>query len=312
MANANQPTNIAVTLSQVFLLLPFRYAYCIYSFRMTMNRQHKRRTQVLPTFPFPLLLSVLLLLLLLSATCCIGRMLDSNELFVGKWDVHLHCPTHRFHSQLFPPQQEQVTATQKQQHPLSPFRLGRNFPCRLHIYSNGTFHFQPSAYKNNQNQPTMDIRGLWKVHSNPYCVTDRFYDEIVLTSYARVQKEIATHTILQKGKIRMQCRLTGHFSPGRWMGGSRRPYGKGLLTRGVVIWEDWANKADKRQNHHRQPHRSVCASFSARRWIPSLASLYEKNDSSSVVQKLPWLQYRYLTFQRRMNTHTQPGTTTKS
>jgi hypothetical protein len=66
----------------------------------------------------------------------------------------------------------------------------------------------------------------------------------------------------------MQCRLMGHFSPGRWL--SRRWYGKGSLTRGVVMWEDGIY-----QRH------TTCASFSAQRWIPSLFHLYGENNEGT-------------------------------
>jgi hypothetical protein len=215
-------------------------------------------------FPTLSYLAILLLLLLLRSTPGIGRMLDPNELLIGTWNVHLHCPEHCFHSRLFPQQQELVTAVPNQQRRFRSAFFTKQHPCRLHMYSNRTFHLQPYA---EQNHRILEIRGKWKVHANPYCVTDRYYDEVVLTSYTRMQT--ASSTTLQTGKVRMQCRLMGHFSPGRWV--SRRWYGKGRLTRGVVVWEDCRNKRHKT---------FVCASFSAQRWIPSLFHLYGTNEGT--------------------------------
>ena len=150
-----------------------------------------------------------------------------------------------------------------------PHAYSRNIPCCLSLYANGTFgltgrstsncdNITPSMRQQNQ-QPLKKslslllIRGKWKLLTNPYCVTDRFYDQIVLESFPRVQKELiqcsttkkgsSTHSNhltpidsgknvkksrnaiiqpIQKVQLKLHCRLSGHFTGNRY--NSRPPW----------------------------------------------------------------------------------------
>jgi hypothetical protein len=146
-----------------------------------------------------------------------------------------------------------------------PYTYSRNIPCRLSLYPNGTFGLTDhttiisscdanNSIKQNQKQQPQEtlsssflIRGKWTLQSNPYCVTDRFYDDILLESYPRVLKELrmvpnATTTTtrsknihsvkdtdvkyqsvrssssssiiqpIQKVQLKIHCRLSGHFN----------------------------------------------------------------------------------------------------
>ena len=207
---------------------------------------------------------LLALLLLLLPLICHSRMLDSTELMVGDWNLSIQCPTRLFQQQLFPLRNTTLSTSlprNRQQH-----------ACRLSVFSNGTFALSPTTLLMDQR---LVVRGRWHVHPNPYCVTDRFYDDLILTSFPRTQKLCQKNGMAQpqqKGTWQLQCRLTGHFSPGQW--GRRRPwYGQGRLSRGVLVWQSTL------------PQRSArwCGSFAGQRWIPPLSILHARDDDDPVV-----------------------------
>jgi hypothetical protein len=219
---------------------------------------------------------------------CLGsaesRMLDSNELLVGDWDLSIRCDPAWFDSELFPPRQFLAGSSDNEDGTIETkkHRLGRfsrrHHPCHLQVFPNGTFCLSPKQQQLDIDKNILAVSGRWKVRPNPYCVTDRFYDEIVLTSYPRVQKKITpvspdiNQNVLKKGAIRMQCQMSGHFSAGRL---TRRfcknsAYGKGSLSRGILLWENRASP--------NSIPRAFRASFSGRRWIPSLSVINSEDD----------------------------------
>ena len=151
-----------------------------------------------------------------------------------------------------------------------PHAYTRNIPCCLSLYANGTFGLTDRSTSNcdnitpimkqHQNQQPLKkslslllIRGKWKLLTNPYCVTDRFYDQIVLESFPRVQKELLQRSTInngsstysddltpidsgknvkksrnaiiqpiQKVQLKLHCRLSGHFTGNRY--NSRPPW----------------------------------------------------------------------------------------
>lgn len=242
-------------------------------------------------------------------------MLDSDELLVGKWDVSIRCDPRWFQSELFPPKMSVAAsefADENDQRPkrrLFPSR--RSHPCQLKVFSNGTFCLSPKQDEHDRhhqanncarrslpadrNDSYLAVRGRWKVHANPYCVTDRFFDEITLTSYKRVQKIVldpnsssettaGSSKVLKQGSFQMKCRLTGHFTPGRLARRLRRNhfgwYGKGSLSRGLLLWEQQqtTSPCDKDHTTRRNTPLSLRASFSGKRWVPPLSIIHSRDD----------------------------------
>jgi hypothetical protein len=261
--------------------------------------------------------------------CCSSftraRNLDSNELSIGVWNVTMKCRRSSFTSEVFPPrvsrEETDPTLSRRQQRRLWLPSWGadksQSFDCQLSLFSNGTFALQPRDEKSwtrlagtniltlndepSHPLPYLAVHGRWKVHNNPYCVTDRSYDEVTLASNPRVQTRITpTNTDAEqqpkagKGKVHdqqtqqrrlrllMQCRLSGHHTNGglarRLLGSDS--YARGRISRGVILSQDEQQLptaetdtgTNKRSNANTkswwQSHNKVVASFSARRHIP--------------------------------------------
>ena len=209
------------------------------------------------------MLSALIACLIFFAGGADSRKLDSTELLIGDWDLSVHCDEQWFESELFPPVSSpilELTQTTRRNK-----RQKKTYPCRLRVFSNGTFHLSPDNDSTDRKNMVdlLPVRGKWNVHQNPYCVTDRFYDELVLKSFSRAKKEITgtEEMYIKKGSVRLQCRMHGHFSAGRLSRRLRNNtgpwYARGRLSRGVLFWEDTEDpKQDK-----------IRASFVGRRFV---------------------------------------------
>lgn len=201
-----------------------------------------------------------------SYSCCDAKKIDSYDLLIGDWDtsVRLQHPTKLreiFSTTTVPSTPGSTTQSTAIQpiigwlNPLKRHRRSRTIPCRLSLYANGTFGLtdrRPEQVPKLQSpEPlssnTFIIRGKWSLQTNPYCVTDRFYDDILLESFPRIQKErqqmvlphgtthqynnngattsISTRATtyqsvttitrpIQKVQLKLRCRLSGHFTGG--------------------------------------------------------------------------------------------------
>ena len=181
------------------------------------------------------------------------RPLNSIQLACGDWDVALRVSSRFDMECLFP---------STYQRPLFPV-LGKTTPlrettpnndamqsafvkqrkwgtttihCILSVSSDGTFVLAPKRItslpshgggEKEEENPTMYLRGCWNVAKNPYCLTDRTYDQLSLTSYARQRIIVPsgrarngssrgsssttedTEHVLQTIRIKMNSRLWG-------------------------------------------------------------------------------------------------------
>lgn len=202
-----------------------------------------------------------------------GSKIDSLDLLVGSWDTTIRCSKSSF-ANIFPPhicttQPDSSTKSKRRQRDYS-----QRFQCRLHIYGNQTFAFEPVAdVLNDKNRRTNEqqynapemlaVKGRWTLDANPYCVTDRFYDQLVLDSYERIQKKMVDgrEEKLQTVKMQMTCRLSGHF-PLRKMS----LYARGKLSHGVLI-------LDKRSEENSSKRPIFAGFFVAKRLISSKQDL---------------------------------------
>ncbi|KAG7370356.1 hypothetical protein IV203_028102 [Nitzschia inconspicua] len=140
----------------------------------------------------------------------ITRPLNSIQCLVGEWNVHLRGPIWMDASKLlFPPQitnEENNNNNNKNTNYSYSIRRrpwGATLTCTLSIAEDGTFVLSPQYNNNsssnnnnnhkigtnskNQHNNILPIRGEWTLYKNPYCVTDRFYDELALQSYPRIK-----------------------------------------------------------------------------------------------------------------------------
>lgn len=220
------------------------------------------------------LLAAMIVWLLLAICETESGKIDSHDLLVGNWNMTIRCSKAWFESELFPP-----CASRDAVPPVRKLWWGqRDFQCNLSLFPNGTFGLQPQDDESTT-QNCLPLHGRWALDPNPYCVTDRFYDQVVLQSYPRMQKKVVNgqEAILQTLSLDLWCRLTGHFSHGRqlraFLGrGGKPPYASGKLSHGVFILSREQSAADQPVGIAR---RRIAASFKARRHIPSKLDLAE-------------------------------------
>ncbi len=135
-----------------------------------------------------------------------ARPRNSIQLAAGEWDVSIQGGFWTDPSCIFPPLEKGGPV------PVVEKRFGRSsMDCILSMASDGTFVLTPKYVKlqdspnsktayttanHDWKTPTtekdtkprlLDLRGSWNVLANPYCVTDRYYDQVSLSSYPRQQ-----------------------------------------------------------------------------------------------------------------------------
>lgn len=205
--------------------------------------------------------------LLFFALCCFARCnagkIDSHDLLIGDWDTTLRCSNSRF-GEVFPPRVSAVLSKEEQRRWGTP----RNFHCRLSLHPNGTFGLEPSGTATSQ---LLSVHGRWTLETNPYCVTDRFYDDLILDSYPRVQKkrEGDEETVVRKLRLNFKCRLSGHFTGDRLRFQDRDHFARGKMSHGVLILQRDDDESKKPWWYRPR----IAGSFSARRLIPSRSAL---------------------------------------
>lgn len=180
-----------------------------------------------------------------------ARVLTAYEQVVGQWDVTLRpngWKKSKVFSMLFPPlrsmdEDELAMARDK------------SMQCRLSIFSNGTFSMVDGS---SSNDVLLPLRGTWKLQPNPYCITDRQYDQLVLESYPRVQKRASDESVVQRVIPQLKCRVWGRYGSGpirKFMGYTRT---KSRMTHGTLLWNV------QQENLPPWISRRVCASFTAK------------------------------------------------
>jgi hypothetical protein len=220
-----------------------------------------------------------------------ARPLNSVMLAVGKWDVSLQGPCWMDASRIFP-----LNSCASSDGPRSNLSVkrrpwGAKLDCTLSMAEDGTFILSPNSVKggggnSSQKQGVLTVRGQWNVMSNPYCVTDRFYDTLSLQSYPRkkttiISKESGSSMSVKKRQeeiaITLHCRMWGRHD--------RKPNKRneklksvvesdhepsacfGRMTHGTMVWRQTSNDDDSKQQCRwwSKWYRPVVASFSAKR-----------------------------------------------
>ena len=118
-------------------------------------------------------------------------------------------------------------------------RRRRTFICSLDLKSDGTFSLGPIPADGDDDdgddsarQPLM---GEWILQQNPYCVTDRQFDKLLLLSYPRVKR--IKEWDKQFAMLEMRCQLQGRFGMKsiRDFAGWSHGRSAGKLSRGSVM-----------------------------------------------------------------------------
>lgn len=252
---------------------PFMSPTCQIPFSfLHLDDGHCTKTKM--NFPFPIF-TVILLLLLSQSFNLVAALYDKAP--VGEWQVRLRGGRSFDPSTIFPLTNGNSSLTYDMT--VNPRRwLWRSqLDCTLTLYQNGTFAFSPTPQNLNENshnapiqlpfrQPRLDMRGHWTLFPNPYCHSDRFYDQLELKSYTRVAvstratnngMSTITHPlnmqdVCRSGTFHLSCRL---FTKSN-VGGRK----ENRLTHGTLVWKEDTNSPKK----FRFPGQ-VMASFSAQR-----------------------------------------------
>jgi hypothetical protein len=120
---------------------------------------------------------------------------SSHEQIIGLWDLEVD-------SMIRP----DATDTSIQFfHPkvLSP-TTSRKLSYLLSLLPNGTF-----SLTDKENNGIV-INGIWELGKNPYCPTDRFYDDLLLESFPRVKRK--REEIIQRLSFQLKCKVYGRYN----------------------------------------------------------------------------------------------------
>lgn len=248
---------------------------------------------------------------------------DAPDHVVGNWDLTIHGISDE---ELFPrcsheAFNDQASTKAKQRKRRQAIR------CNLSLFTNGTFNLEPQQEDETEeiSRPSpihdgltshrrLHLHGRWKVDPNPYCVTDRFYDHLLLEGYPRVQKLVPTaakrssphllspnHTpeplLLQQVAIQLSCRIWGrYYRQKRQYQQCRRHkttspqqhaklFSLAHMTHGSLLWQghyydqQHQNEETKEKQYPKRipwwKQRRVAATFSGKLWSSSAATTDE-------------------------------------
>jgi len=230
-----------------------------------------------------------LIIMLFLVTNCVdvvfSKVWNAHELIIGEWDLELRggwffSPQNR----IFPLKTSKSSSTTNRQIKKEPYigvkrrPWGSSLPCSLSLYQDGTFLLQPKEkstndYDEKKQEQHLIVRGYWDVLSNPYCITDRFYDQLSLRSLPRSRTLGSTQSGLHhhhhhhhrnyESVLELSCRVWGRHVRSKTLGR------KAWMTHGTLMWKDGdssssSSSASSRIKSNRGDRR-ILAAFSAKR-----------------------------------------------
>jgi len=157
-------------------------------------------------------------------------------------------------------------------------RRQKRLECELRLNSDGTFVLSPPSSLDRRGIDSnvgkrVPLEGCWKLRQNPYCVTDRHYDQLSLVSYPKVRlhssvvdseaKETSQHDISERDTVtlEMRCKVWGRYGSNTIRRLLNYPLGKDAsrLTQGTL-----SAKFSQPDAHKNRVRRVVCATFQAK------------------------------------------------
>ena len=230
--------------------------------------------------------SLSLLFNVLSTVMVHAQLLHPLDLVLGRWNVNLSRKDRKlFESMIFPPDVRAKTTSSVDdsiKKDLEPTlqRYKRRLQCELILETDGTFVLNPPSEPQRNSDEIestqtnrLPLRGNWMLRPNPYCVTDRQYDELTLISNPKVRyyghnKSTTTDT-QEKVTLEIRCKVWGRFGSNTIRSLLRRPRGRnaGRLTHGTlsirkdVIDTELESDSSALTSNCR---RAVCATFNAK------------------------------------------------
>lgn len=229
-------------------------------------------------------------LLLLSSNVVSAQLLHPLDLVIGRWGVNLHRKdVQLLESMVFPPNiSSQSTISNTDFHANNNFkstklkRRKRKLKCDLFLNADGTFVLHPPSDLRDTNLNTesnhiqhLPLKGRWDMRPNPYCVTDRQYDELMLISNPKVRvrhygdKENMSTNREEKVTLEMNCKVWGRFGSNTIRSLLKRPRGReaAKLTHGTLCIKKEIIQNRNKSNSPavvQNPRRAICATFNAK------------------------------------------------
>lgn len=167
-------------------------------------------------------------------------LLDPYDQAIGNWNVSLRRRDHILLESMIFPATDHLQDDGCDNGQGTMFSLPRrNVKCKLSLKPDGTFELAPhldiksesTAAHNGRcissSRSKKSLRGQWQLRPNPYCVTDRRYDELTLISNPKIYKKSSPkidqrihHDVEYNchgddgGRIRieMHCKIWGRYS----------------------------------------------------------------------------------------------------
>eukprot|EP01083_Nonionella_stella_P098787 277886_1 len=254
------------------------------------------------------------LVLIAGLRLSLAQLIHPSDMVIGRWKVSLNRrDTSLFESMIFPKQQEKEVGeiqiySRFNAKGRTLKKMKRRLECDLIFDADGSFTLVPPndedespASKKRGSTCTAirsPLRGEWHLRPNPYCVTDRHYDELRLRSIPKVksyQDEMGPRgpeddsspslspsaspspsPSRQKEQItmEMQCKLWGRYGSNTIRHFLKRPRGKdaGRMVKGQlsivkIVSDDDANE-DEIDILDASTRRVLCATFRGSR-IPT-------------------------------------------
>ncbi len=228
-----------------------------------------------------------IVLQVLSTLIIVGQaqLLHPLEHVVGSWNVNLSQRSEKlFNSIVFPPQScSALLNEQSIQTTVRPRgRRRRALNCELILEPNGKFILNPPSNSENiferndgviSKASRLPLKGYWKLKPNPYCVTDRQYDELLLVSNPKTrfnenENDGGSRYHKERVILEMQCKVWGRFGSNTIRSLMKLPRARdaGRLSHGTVsirkdelVYENSTSKSQLQTSR-----RVVCATFNAK------------------------------------------------
>lgn len=132
------------------------------------------------------------------------------------------------------------------------------------------------------------LRGEWYLTPNPYCVTDRHYDELLLVSEPRMRRRSNT---IEKARVELRCQVWGRYGAGavRKKIGLNHGRIRGRMNHGtiVIVKEDVEDRIGSERKGRKFPTtREVVGTFGGNA-IVDIQSLGEDHGRLDNTDELP-------------------------
>jgi hypothetical protein len=196
-----------------------------------------------------------------------ARVWNSHQLAVGEWDITFRGGWLFDPSTIFPTTVKHNSNSRTTSSLVAKRRpWGSSLDCSLSICPDGTFVLKPKNAPQLKNNNRLPLSGQWKVLSSPYCITDRFYDQLSLASYPRVEESVENinshHVVpLRSVELDLSCRMWGKYHSS---GGGLFRRRRGRMTHGTLVCKE-QQLLTKKQRKWFIAGRPIVASFSALR-----------------------------------------------